>query len=222
MATLPVYVQFINLLAALLLLLAFAMLSQRRVLSLIDLYAAQGLALAVSTAIVAHATAQPHLWWSAGLTLVLKVMLLPWILHRLIRKLDVKWEFERLINIPTTMLIGIVLVVFAFNLAVPISQLSHTVTRATLGIAMASVMLSFLMMITRRKAIPQVIGFLSMENGLFFAATSATYGMPMVVELGVALDVLIGVLILGVFFFQIREQFDSLDLKHLEKLRDHD
>ena len=222
MATLPVYVQFINLLAALLLLLAFAMLSQRRVLSLIDLYAAQGLALAVSTAIVAHATAQPHLWWSAGLTLVLKEMLLPWILHRLIRKLDVKWEFERLINIPTTMLIGIVLVVFAFNLAVPISQMSHTVTRATLGIAMASVMLSFLMMITRRKAIPQVIGFLSMENGLFFAATSATYGMPMVVELGVALDVLIGVLILGVFFFQIREQFDSLDLKHLEKLREHD
>ena len=87
-------------------------------------------------------------------------------------------------------------------------------------VAMASVMLSFLMMITRRKAIPQVIGFLSMENGLLFAATSATYGMPMVVELGIALDVLVGVLILGVFFFQIREQFDSLDLKHLEKLKE--
>jgi hydrogenase-4 component E len=222
MATIPLYAQLINLLAALLLLLAFAMLAQRRVLSLIDLYAAQGLALAIATAIVAHATAQPHLYWSAGLTLVLKVLLLPWILHRLIRKLDVKWEFERLINIPTTMLIGIVLVVFAFNLALPISELANTVTRATLGIAMASVMLSFLMMITRRKAIPQVIGFLSMENGLFFAATSATYGMPMVVELGVALDVLVGVLILGVFFFQIREQFDSLDLKHLEKLKEHD
>jgi hydrogenase-4 component E len=222
MVTLPLYVQVINLLAAMLLLLAFAMLSQRRVRSLIDLYCAQGLALAISTAIVAHATDQPHLYWSAGLTLALKVVLLPWILHRLIRKLDVRWEFERLINIPTTMLIGIVLVVFAFNLAVPISQLSHTVTRATLGIAMASVMLSFLMMITRRKAIPQVIGFLSMENGLFFAATSATYGMPMVVELGVALDVLIGVLILGIFFFQIREQFDSLDLQHLEKLKEHD
>jgi hydrogenase-4 component E len=222
MTQIPLWAQLINLLAAVLLLLAFAMLAQRRVLTLINLFAAQGFALASSTAIVAFATHQPHLYWSVGLTLVLKVMLLPWILHRLIRKLDVKWEFERLINIPTTMLIGIVLVVFAFNLAVPISQLSHTVTRATLGIAMASVMLSFLMMITRRKAIPQVIGFLSMENGLFFAATSATYGMPMVVELGVALDVLIGVLILGVFFFQIREQFDSLDLKHLEKLRDHD
>ena len=220
MAGVPLYAQFINLLAAILLLLAFAMLAQRRVLTLIDLFAAQGLALALSTGIVAYATGQTHLYWSAGLTLVLKVLLLPYLLHRLIRRLDVRWEFEGLINIPTTMLIGIVLVVFSFNLALPISQLANTVTRSTLGIAMASVMLAFLMMITRRKAIPQVIGFLAMENGLLFAATSATYGMPMVVELGIALDVLVGMLILGVFFFQIREQFDSLDLKHLEKLKE--
>ena len=220
MTGVPLYAQFINLFAAILLLLAFAMLAQRRVLTLIDLFAAQGLALAISTGVVAYGTSQPHLYFSTALTLVLKVILLPWILHRLIRRLDVRWEFERLINIPTTMLIGIVLVVFAFNLALPISQLASTVTRATLGIALASVMLSFLMMITRRKAIPQVIGFLAMENGLFFAATSATYGMPMVVELGIALDVLVGMLILGVFFFQIREQFDSLDLRHLEKLRE--
>src|SRR5712671_4484222 len=220
MATLPVYAQLINLLAAILLLLSFAMLAQRRVWSLISLFGAQGLALAISTAIVAYGTRQPHLYWSAGLTLILKVMLLPWLLRRLIRKLDVKWDVEGLINIPTTMLIGIVLVVFSFNLALPIAQLANTVTRSTLGIAMASVMLSFLMMITRRKAIPQVIGFLSMENGLFFAATSATYGMPMVVELGIALDVLVAMLILGVFFFQIREQFDSLDLKHFESLKE--
>jgi hydrogenase-4 component E len=220
MTAIPLYAQLINLFAAILLLLAFAMLAQRRVLSLINLFAAQGLVLAMSTATVAYGTHQTHLYWSAGLTFALKVALLPWILHRLIRRLDVRWEFERLINIPTTMLIGIVLVVFSFNLAVPISQLASTVTRSTLGIALASVMLSFLMMITRRKAIPQVIGFLSMENGLFFAATSATYGMPMVVELGIALDVLVGMLILGVFFFQIREQFDSLDLKHMEKLKE--
>ena len=220
MASVPLYAQFINLLAAILLLLAFAMLAQRRVLTLIDLFAAQGLALSISTGIVAYGTSQPHLYFSAALTFVLKVILLPWILHRLIRQLDVRWDVEGLINIPMTMLIGIVLVVFSFNLAFPIAQLASTVTRATIGIAMASVMLSFLMMITRRKAIPQVIGFLSMENGLFFAATSATYGMPMVVELGIALDVLVAMLILGVFFFQIREQFDSLDLKHLEKLKE--
>ena len=220
MSSLPLTAQILNLLAAILLLLAFAMLAQRRVRTLVNLFAAQGLALAISTGLVAYTTGQQHLWWSAGLTLLLKVILLPWLLHRLIRQLDVRWDVEGLINIPTTMLIGIVLVVFSFNLAVPISQLASTVTRATLGIAMAIVMLSFLMMITRRKAIPQVIGFLSMENGLFFAATSATYGMPMVVELGIALDVLVGMLILGVFFFQIRERFDSLDLKHLEKLRE--
>ena len=222
MTSIPLWSQLINLLAAVLLLLAFAMLAQRRVLTLIDLFAAQGFALACSTGIVAFATHQPHLYWSAGLTLVLKVGVLPWLLHRMIQRLDVRWDVEGLINIPTTMLIGIVLVVFAFNLAFPIAQLASTVTRATLGIAMASVMLSFLMMITRRKAIPQVIGFLAMENGLFFAATSATYGMPMVVELGVALDILIGMVILGVFFFQIREQFDSLDLKHLEKLKENE
>ena len=216
----PLTGQVINLFASVLLLIAFAMLAQRRIVTLINLFALQGLALVGSTVTVAWATGQGHLFWSAGITFVLKVVILPLILHRLIRQLNVKWDIETLINIPTMMLVGIGLVVFAFNLALPIAQLANTVTRATLGIAMASVMLSFLMMITRRKALPQVIGFLAMENGLFFAATSATYGMPMVVELGIALDVLVGMLILGVFFFQIREQFDSLDLKHMERLKE--
>lgn len=221
MANVPIYAQFINLLAALLLLLAFAMLTQRRVLSLIDLFAAQGVALTLSTAIVAWGTGQTHLYASAAVSAVLKVGLLPWILHRLIRRLDVRWDVEGLINVPTTMLIGIVLVVFSFNLALPISQLSSKLASGTLGIALACVLLSFLMMITRSKAVPQVIAFLAMENGLFFAATSATYGMPMVVELGIALDVLVGMVILGVFFFQIRDQFDSLDIHHMEKLKEH-
>jgi len=212
--------QLINLMAALLLLIAFAMLSQRRIRTLIHLFAWQGAVLAVNSAIVAYSTGQGHLYYSAGLTLALKVIVLPLILHWLIRRLNVQWDVETLINIPTTMLVGIVLVVFAFNLALPISQLAGTITRSTLGIAMAIVLLSFLMMLTRRKAVPQVIGFLAMENGLFFAATSATYGMPMVVELGIALDVLVGMLILGIFFFQVRGAFDSLDLRHMEKLKE--
>src|SRR3989304_2018314 len=212
--------QFVNLLAALLLLIAFAMLTQRRILTLIHLYAWQGAALAASTFIVAPPPGQPHLYFSAALTVLLKVMLIPWVLHRLIDRLNVKWDVETLINIPTTMLIGIDLAIFAFALAAPISQMASTLTRSTLGIALASVLLSFLMMIVRRKAVPQVIGFLSMENGLFFAATSATYGMPLVVELGVALDVLVGTFIFGIFFFHIREQFDSLDISHMEKLKE--
>jgi hydrogenase-4 component E len=212
--------QLINLMAALLLLIAFAMLAQRRIRSLIYLFAWQGLVLAANSAIVAYSTGQSHLYYSALLTLALKVIVLPAILLWLIRRLNVQWDVETLINIPTTMLVGIVLVVFAFNLALPITQLAGTITRSTLGIAIAIVLLSFLMMLTRRKAVPQVIGFLAMENGLFFAATSATYGMPMVVELGIALDVLIGVLILGIFFFQVRGAFDSLDLRHMEKLKE--
>jgi hydrogenase-4 component E len=212
--------QVIDLCAAALLLVAFAMLSQRRILSLIDLFATQGAILAASTAFVAWTTGQDHLWYSAGITLALKVLLLPWILHRLIRRLNVKWDVETLINIPTTMLVGIVLVILAFNLALPITMLAGTVTRATLGIALACVLLSFLMMITRSKAVPQVIGFLSMENGLFFAATGAVYGMPMVIEFGVALDVLVGALILGIFIFEIRERFDTVDTRHLERLKE--
>ena len=216
----PLLTQVVNFFAAMLLLIAFAMLAQRRIVTLINLFALQGLTLVASTATVAYATGQTHLYSSAAITFVLTVGVLPWILHRLIRRLNVKWDIETLINIPTMMLVGIGLVVFAFNLALPISEFSRSIARGTLGIALACVLLSFLMMITRSKAVPQVIGFLSMENGLFFAATSATYGMPMVVELGIALDVLVGMVILGVFLFQIREQFDSLDIHHLEKLKE--
>jgi hydrogenase-4 component E len=212
--------QIINFLAAILLLLSFAMLSQRRILSLIHLYTLQGVTLVSANVILGYVTADVHLYISAALTLVLKVGLIPWILYRLVQRLNVRTDVESLLNIPATLLIGIVLVIVAFNVASPVSQLASSVARGTLGIALACVLLSFLMMITRAKAVPQVIGFLSMENGLFFAATSATYGMPMVVELGIALDVLIGVLILGVFLFQIREQFDSLDIRHLEALKD--
>lgn len=212
--------QTINLFAAVMLLLAFAMLSQRRILSLIHLFTLQGLTLVASTMVVAYITRQHHLYYSAAITFALKVVLIPLLLHRLIHRLNVKWDIETLINIPTMMLVGIVLVIFSFNLALPIAQFSASVARGTLGIALACVLLSFMMMITRAKAVPQVIGFLSIENALFFAATAATYGMPMVVELGIALDVLVGILILGVFMFQIREQFDSLDIRHLEQLRE--
>lgn len=212
--------QFVNLLGAVLLILAFAMISQRRILSLIHLFTLQGTTLVLSTVVVAYVTRQPHLYLSAAVTFALKVVVIPYLLHRVIDRLNIRWDIETLIKIPTTMLVGIAVVIFAFNLALPISRLSSSLASGTLGIALACVLLSFLMMITRAKAIPQVIGFLAMENGLFFAATAATYGMPMVVELGIALDVLIGVLILGVFIFQIREQFDSLDIHNLEKLKE--
>lgn len=212
--------QLLNGLAALLLLLSFAMLSQRRIVSLVNLLALQGAMLCAATLLLAWRTGQHHLYFSALLTLVLKVIFLPWLLHRLIRRLGVYWDTEPLLNVPGTMLVGVLVVVFAFGLAQPIAELASTATRNAVGIAIAVILLAFLTMITRRKAMSQVVGFLSMENGLFFGAMSATYGMPMIVELGIALDVLVAMLVLGVFFFQIREQFDSLDLHNLESLKE--
>ena len=211
--------ELLKVLAAGMLLLSFAMLSTRRTQQLITLFAWQGATLFSSTVLVAHDAGLTELYFSAALTLILKVIALPLILHILIRRLGAQWDSERLVNIPVTMLVGLVLVIFAFGLAQPVSLLATTITRHTIGIALAVIFLSFLMMITRRKAVTQVIGFLAMENGLFLAATSATYGMPMLIELGIALDLLVAVFILGIFFFQIREQFDSLDLHHLESLR---
>jgi hydrogenase-4 component E len=212
--------QSINFLAALLLLIAFAMLAQRRLYALINLFAAQGLVLSLSTFMVAYTTARHHLYFSAALTFILKVMILPIVLRRLIQRLGIAPENKTLLNIPLTTLLGILLVVFSFNLAIPVSQMAGTVLRSTFGIAVASVLLAFLMMVTRNQAIAQVIAFLAMENALFFAATSVTYGMPMVVELGVALDVLVGVFIFGIFLFQLRASPEQLDLSHLEKVRE--
>ncbi len=222
MNPLPLDLQLLNACAALLLLLSFSMLAQRRTVNLVHLLALQGALLVVATLIVAWRTGEPHLYLSALLTLGLKVVGLPLLLHRLIRRMNVYWDTEPVINPSGTMLIGLLVVVFSFGLAQPISALASTATRSTLGIAIAVILLSFLAMITRRKAMSQVVAFLSMENGLFFGAMSATYGMPMVVELGVALDVLVAMLVLGVFFFQIREQFDSLDLYHLETLKERE
>jgi hydrogenase-4 component E len=216
----PFDLQILNALAAMLLLISFAMLSQRRIVTLVNLLAMQGALLCAATLVLAWRTGQNHLYLSAALTLALKVLFLPWLLHRLIRRLEVYWDTETSLNVASTMLVGVVVVVFAFGLAQPISAIASTATRSAIGIAVAVVLLAFLTMITRSKAMSQVVGFLSMENGLFFGAMSATYGMPMIVELGVALDVLVAMLVLGVFFFQIREQFDSLDLANLESLRE--
>jgi hydrogenase-4 component E len=214
--------QITSFLAALVLLTAFAMLAQRRMYGLVNLFAWQGLFLSINTAIVGFVAGKHHLYISSLLTLSLKVILLPYILHVLIRRLKVHKEVEMVVNIPMTMLIGIALVIFSYHLTAPVMELSTLATRSTLAVALATVMIGLLMMITRRHAVTQIIGFLAMENGLFFAATSATYGMPLVVELGVALDILIAAFIFGIFFFHINTTFDSLDVDQMARLKEED
>jgi len=214
--------QINSLLAALILLTAFGLLVQRRMYALLHLFAWQGLFLSISTAIVGFVAKSHHLYISSLLILTIKVVLLPYILHKLIQKLKIHKEVESIVNVPTTMLIGIALVIFSYHLTAPIRELSTLVTRSTLAVALATVLLGFLMMITRKHAVTQIIGFLAMENGLLFAATSATYGMPLVVELGVALDLLIAAFIFGIFFFHISTTFDSLDVDQMARLKEED
>jgi hydrogenase-4 component E len=220
--TLGIAAQINSFLAAFVLLTAFGMLAQRRMNGLIHLFTWQGIFLSVNTALVGYVAARHHLYISSLLTLALKVVLLPWILHVLVRRLRIHKEIEVVVNIPMTMLIGIALVVFSYHLTAPVRQISTLITRSTLAVGLATVMIGLLMMITRRHAVTQIIGFLALENGLFFAATSATYGMPLVVELGVALDLLIAAFIFGIFFFHIHTTFDSLNVEQMARLREGD
>src|ERR1700690_275119 len=198
------------------------MVGEKRIYSLIHLFAWQGLLLSINTALVGYVANKHHLYISSLLTLSLKVFLLPYILHVLVVRLRIRREVETLVNIPMTMLIGIALVIFSYHLMAPVRELSSLITKSTLAVALATVMIGLLMMITRKHAVTQIIGFLAMENGLFLAATSATYGMPLVVELGVALDVLIAAFIFGIFFFHINTAFDSLNVEQMARLKEED
>jgi hydrogenase-4 component E len=222
LAHLGLYDQAILFFAAFTLFTSFAMLAQARIVPLIHIFAWQGALLAVTTALVAYVTDHPNLYVSAVLTIGLKAMLIPWMLHRLSVHLNIHHEAEPIGNPSVILLVGAALVVFSYYVALPIVQLSTLTTRSSIAASQAIVLLGMLLMISRKKAITQVIGFMSIENGLFFAAVVATYGMPMVVELGVAFDVLVAAVLFGVFFFQMRESIDSLDVDRLNRLREVD
>ncbi len=212
------YSQGILVCAGLVLFTSFVMLAQSRIPPLIYAFAWQGALLSVTTALVALVSGHSHLYISALLTLGLKALLIPWMLYRLVRRLNIQYEIEAIAHPSLTLLGGAMLVVFCYYVALPIAQLSTLVTRNTIAVSMSIVLLGMLLMIARRTAVAQVIGFMSIENGLFFAAVASTYGMPMIVELGVAFDVLVAAVLFGVFFFQIRSSIDSLDVDRLNRL----
>ncbi len=222
MTPVSLYTQAILMLAALVLFTSFALLAQARMFALIRLYAWQGTLLAVTTALVAWVTHQPRLYISALLTLGLKALLIPWFLNRLVIRLGLQHETEVLQGNSLILLGAAALTVFSYYVVMPIVQLSTLVTRNVIAVSLAVILLGLLLIIVRRKAVTQVVGFMCMENGLFFAAVASTYGMPMVVELGVAFDVLVASILFGVFFLHIRDSIDSLDVDRLNQLREGD
>ena len=222
LAQLSLFNQAVLVLASLALLTSFIMLAQGRKLPLIYTYGWQGVLLAVTTALVAYVTGHTHLYISAALTLALKALLIPWLLHRLAVRLNVQRENEPIAYPSLLLLAGAALVVFSYYVSLPIVQFAASATRNIIAVSMSIVLLGMLLMITRRRAMAQVIGFMSMENGLFFAGVVSTYGMPMIVELGIAFDVLVAAILFGVFFFQMRASIDSLDVDRLNRLREVD
>jgi hydrogenase-4 component E len=222
MAHLSLLEQTIFVLAALALFISFALLSQSRLTTMIHLFAWQGFLLALLTAVVATVGGEYHLYISALLTLSLKSMLIPWMLHRLIVRLQLERHQEQLKHQGLVVMAGAALVIFSYWVVLPIERLEMTNTRNIISLSLAIVQLGMLLMVARSQVVAQVIGFMSMENGLFLAAVAATQGMPLVVELGVAFDVLVAAVLFGVFFFHIRDSIDSLDVNKLNRLSEEE
>jgi hydrogenase-4 component E len=214
------YTQVILSMAALVGLTSFLMLGQGRLLRLIFVFALQGFLLTLTTAVAAFSLNNHHLYISAVLTLVLKVIFIPWMLRRQVLKMNMHRDNEALKNNTAVMMGGASLMVFSYYVLHPIVQSSSVVMLNALAVSLSVMLLGMLLMISHRQAIAHVVGFMSIENGLFFAAIVATNGMPMVVELGVAFDVLVAAVLFGIFFLHIRTSIDSLDVDLLNKLHE--
>jgi hydrogenase-4 component E len=214
----------IRLMAALVLVLQIATVGQRWLITTIRIFAVQSFFLAAIAGTIAFFNQANHLYIAALLTLVLKAMLLPFLLERTVQRVGIRKEIEPLINVPLSLLISGCLTLVGYVVAESFYHPEETSARSALGhntlpVAIALFLIGFFMMLNRRKALTQVLGLLSMENGLFLAAISLTYGMPLVVELGIFFDVLVAVMVFGILAYRIGESFDSMDVSKLRRLR---
>ncbi len=207
-----------HLLAGGLVLISFMLLYQDRLTSLLNIFALQAFVLALSVAWQASVQDAPHLYVTAGIALVLKAIIIPVSLHRTIARLGIHREIETVVGTGLTMLAGIGLVALSLLLMMRVTAGADALAREDLAFALCVVLLGLLMMVTRRNAVSQIVGFMSLENGLVLAATGAK-GMPLVVEISVAFSVLIAFIVIGVFLFRIRERFDSVDISALDESR---
>ncbi|WP_128928031.1 hydrogenase-4 component E [Bradyrhizobium guangxiense] len=207
-----------HLLAGSLVLASFMMLYQDRLYALLNVYALHAGVLALSVAWQAYVQHAPHLYVTALIALVFKAIIIPVALHRIIKRLGIHREIENVIGIGLTMMAGIGLVALSMVVMLRVTPSADALAREDLAFALSVVLLGLLIMVTRRNAVSQVVGFMSLENGLVLAATGAK-GMPLVVEISVAFSVLIAFIVIGVFLFRIRERFDSVDVQELDRFR---
>jgi len=209
----------ITLMAALMLVAQLMMIAERMLLRHIGLFAMQSLLLAGIAAVVAHANHASHVYVVAVLTLAGKTLFLPWLLRRMVRRIEIGREIKPLLGAPASMLVCGALTLLGYVVARPFTSLER-LGNNTLGIAFAIFLSGFFLMINRRKAISQVLALLTIENGVMLAAVALTsYGMPLVVELGIFFDVMVAVMVLGILVYRIRETFASMDTGKLNQLK---
>ncbi|MGD1085933.1 MAG: NADH-quinone oxidoreductase subunit K [Verrucomicrobiota bacterium] len=210
----------ITMLASFMLVLQLLLAVQSMLVTNIRLFALQSLLLAGIAAVVGYAYGAWHVYVVALLTIVGKVFFLPWWLERLVRQIKIEQEIRPFVNMPGSMLICGALTVLAYVVAHPVASSLQRLGSNTLAVAIALLLTGFFLMINRRKAITQVLALLTMENGVMLAAIAlTTYGMPLVVEIGVFFDVVIAVMVLGILVFRIRETFASMDVSKLNQLK---
>jgi hydrogenase-4 component E len=212
--------QWITLLAAGMLVIQLLMVVQRMLLTNIRLFALQSLMLAAIAALVAFShNDATHVFWVAGLTLVGKVCFLPWLLSRQVRRIQIEQEIAPLLNASASMLLCGGFTLLGYIVARPFTSLAR-LGNNTLGVAVTLLRTGFFLMVNRRKAITQVLALLTVENGVMLAAVAlTTYGMPLVVELGIFFDLMVAVMVLGLLVYRIRESFSSMDVSKLSQLK---
>ncbi len=207
-----------HLFAGALVLVSFMMLYQDRLYALLNIFALHAVVLALSVGWQAHVQDAPHLYITTGLAIVFKGIVIPVALHRIIQRLGIHREIETVVGIGPTMLLGIGLVTISMVVMLRVTPDADRLAREDAALALSVFLLGLLMMVTRRNAVSQVIGFLSLENGLILAATGAK-GMPLVVEMSVAFSILIAFIVIGIFLFRIRERFDTVNVHALDRFR---
>jgi hydrogenase-4 component E len=207
-----------HLLAGGLVLVSFMILYQVRLYALLNVFALHALVLSLSVAWQAHVQDAPHLYVTAVIALVFKAIVIPVALHRIVQRLGIHREVETVFGIGPTMLAGMGLVALSMVVMLRVTPDVDPLAREDLAFSLSVLLLGLLVMVTRRNAVSQVVGFMSLENGLVLAATGAR-GMPLVVEISVAFSILIAFIVIGVFLFRIRERFDTVDVGALDEFR---
>jgi hydrogenase-4 component E len=201
-----------------LVLVSLLLLYQDRIFAVLRFFAGHAVVLSLAVAWQAYIQAKPELYITALIALAFKGVVIPLALYRIVLRLGIHRELEAVVGIGMTMLAGIGLIGLSLVVILPLTAAADIYAREDLAFALSVVLLGLLMMITRRNAVSQVVGFMSIENGLILAATGAK-GMPLVVEISVAFSILIAFIVIGIFLFRIRERFDTVDLSALDSAR---